>query len=194
MLHLKGLGGLETVRPTGHWWHAFLTASITSAIAIEAERRGYRYIPAHEILRRSNATLAVPIRRRKLIPDQLFAINYRGSFRSFVLEVDRGTEPYASQSARKSLRRMIEAYADLTANDALRRHYGLKSPLLVLFAFTAPERAARCLAILETKPAAFAALCAVAVVPSDFVRFVSVRAAITGAWRRARQTSFRLFQ
>lgn len=184
-LLLRGLGDPETVRPSGHWWHAFLTASITSAIAIEAVRRGYRYIPAHEILTRSGATLAIPYERRKLIPDQLFAIDYGGRFRSFVLEVDRGTEPYQSETARKSLKRMIESYANLSAKDALRSHYGLKSPLLVLFTFIAPRRAAQCLELLKAKPVSFSSVALVALVPSGFIRSEPLRTATVACWRRA---------
>lgn len=190
---LRSLGDLETVRPTGHWWHAFLTASITSAIAIECNRRGYQYIPAHDILNRHGATLAVPHGQQKLIPDQLFAINYGGSFRSFVLEVDRGTEPYASESARKSLRRMIESYAELSAKDALRRHYGLKSPLLVIFAFTAPERADHCVRLLKPLPTRFTAIALVGVVPSGFVRFAPLHKAVANRWTRAQHMPINLF-
>ncbi len=79
----------RTVRPTGHWWHLHETAMFTSKMDLEARRRGFRYIPAHEILERAGATLAIPMGRRKLIPDQLFAIDYGGLFRAFMVEVDR---------------------------------------------------------------------------------------------------------
>ncbi len=196
-LCLRGLDDPDTVRPTGHWWHAFLTSSITSAIAIEAERRGYRYIPAHEILARNNATLAIPVGKQNLIPDQLFAIDYGGKFRSFVLEVDRGTEPYSSKTARKSLRRMIGTYADLTAKDALRRHYGLKSPLLMLFAFTSSVRAARCLEIIEHLDSSLIKLTFVSVVPVGFPKFDPVRLAVADEWQVASDaapTPFRILQ
>ena len=139
-LHLKGLGDPDTVRPTGHWWHAFLTASITSAIAIEAARKGHRYIPAHEILAIRNTTLAIPHGNQRLIPDQLFAIDYGGKFRSFVLEVDRGTEPIRSKAARKSLTSMLRMYDEVLTRDGARKHYGTKSPMMVLMLFTCPQR------------------------------------------------------
>jgi len=151
-LHLQGLGDPKTVCPTGHWWHAFLTANLTSAIAIETARRGYRYIPAHEILNRNRATLAIPLGKQKLIPDQLFAIDYGGKFRSFVLEVDRSTEPYRSGTARKSIKRMLEQYAEVFEKDTARAHYGLKSPLLLLMVFVCPGRAAKVLEMLGKYP------------------------------------------
>ena len=95
--HLFDLGVAEpTVRPTGHWWHGYLTSCVTSSIDLAASRNGVRYIPAHEILAINGAPLAIPIGGQKLIPDQLFALDYCGRFRAFALEVDRGTEPMAS--------------------------------------------------------------------------------------------------
>lgn len=192
-LHLSGLGDSKTVRPTGHWWHGFLTASITSAIEIEANKRGFRYIPAHEILSRSGATLAVPYGKRKIIPDQLFAIDYGGKFRSFALEVDRGTEPYRSEAARKSLRGMIEAYADLAAKDALRRHYGLKSPLLVSLVFSSPFRASKFLDLLTADVAAVSRIALTSVVPLGFQRYSSLSSAIKAPWSRQQDIPISLF-
>ncbi|MEH6727777.1 MAG: replication-relaxation family protein, partial [Hyphomicrobiales bacterium] len=54
--HLFDLGVSElTVRPTGHWWHGYMTSCVTSSIDITAARDGVQYIPAHEILRIKNA-------------------------------------------------------------------------------------------------------------------------------------------
>lgn len=182
--YLRGIGDPATVRPTGHWWHAFLTASITSAIAIEANRRGYQFIEAHEILGRNGASLAIPTRNGKLIPDQLFAIDYGGRFRSFVLEVDRGTEPYRSETSKKSLRRMFQLYDEIWALDGARTHYGLKSPVLILMAFTSPARAARCLELVAMKTAKLAPFVLLQVVPDGFPRYSSLSSSIAGKWRR----------
>ena len=192
-MHLSGLGDPDTVPPTGHWWHAFLTASLTSAVEIEAQRKGYRYIPAHHILNRANATLAIPHGKAKLIPDQLFALNYGGKFRSFVLEVDRGTEPYASKSARKSLRRMIEVYADLTAKDAIRRHYGLKSPLLILMVFTNPTRAAKCLELVSQIASTLAPVVLVQSVKAEMPRLSTMKKLTETTWQRCKFEQFDLF-
>ena len=183
-LHLQGLGDPKTIRPTGHWWHAFLTASITSAIAIKAARRGYRYIPAHDILGRSGATLAIPVGRQRLIPDQLFAIDYGGKFRSFVLEVDRGTEPYRSGAARKSIERMLEQYAEVFENDTARAHYGLKSPLLLLMVFVCPGRAARVLEMLGDH-LGLQAVGLVGAVEGGFSRYQRVTSKIRSKFERA---------
>lgn len=182
-LHLKGIGGPETVRPTGHWWHAFHTASMTSAIDIAAQRKGYRYIPAHEILNRSGATLAIPHGQQKLIPDQLFAIDYGGKFRSFVLEVDRGTEPITSKKARKSLLSMLRLYDEVWAMDEARRHYGLKSPLMVLCMFASNVRAQVVLELVRDLYGVRQHLL-VQTTPNTFPKFDRISTPVAGSWKR----------
>ncbi|WP_370276606.1 replication-relaxation family protein [Roseovarius indicus] len=135
--HLRDLGLDEpTVRPTGHWWHGLTVSCVTSAIDIAAARDGVRYIPAHEILAIKGADLAIPLGRSKLIPDQLFALDYGGSYRAFALEVDRGTEPKTSRSQRKNYRQNIELYRQLIEGGLYRSHYGLKANMLALFIFS----------------------------------------------------------
>ncbi len=133
-LFLKDAGLAEnTVRPTGHWWHIAETAAFTANLDLEARRRGFRYIPAHEILGRAGASLAVPLGPRKLIPDQLFAIDYGGLFRAFMVEVDRGTEPIASTAARKSWRSSLAQYDATFTGGLANKHYGLNAPIAVLW-------------------------------------------------------------
>lgn len=135
--HLVDLGIAEpTVRPTGHWWHGYMTSCITSSINIAAVRDGVCYIPAHEILAIKGASLAIPVGRSRLIPDQLFALDYGGRFRAFALEVDRGTEPKTSSAARKSYASSIEMYRQVVERKLYQAHYGLKANLLVLWVFT----------------------------------------------------------
>ena len=129
-----------TVRPSGHWWHSYMVSCVTSSIDIAAARDGVRYIPAHEILARKGATLGIPVGGRLLIPDQLFALDYGGTFRAFVVEVDRGTEPLTSAAARKSLTSMIEQYRTAFETGQLVAHYDLKAPILCLFAYATGER------------------------------------------------------
>jgi len=139
--HLTDLGVAEpTIRPTGHWWHSYMTSCVTSSIDIAAARDGVRYIPAHQILAIKGAPFAIPVGTRKLIPDQLFALDYGGSYRAFALEVDRGTEPMVSSAARRNLKSSIEMYAEVIGNGVYRRHYGLKTNLLVLWVFVSKTR------------------------------------------------------
>ncbi|MEL7127919.1 MAG: replication-relaxation family protein [Pseudomonadota bacterium] len=139
--HLKGLGLAEiTVRLTGHWWHAYTVSAFTGSLDIVAQRNGNTFIPAHEILERNGAELAIPLHGGKVIPDQLFAIRYPEGFRAFMLEVDRGTEPIQSGAARKSLAKSVEQYSQLLNSDAHRRHYDLRANTLILWVFNNPAR------------------------------------------------------
>ena len=142
-----------TIRPTGHWWHGYHVGCVTSSIEMTAAHDLVRFIPAHEILARNMASLAIPLGEKRLIPDQLFALDYGGSYRAFVLEVDRGTEPMASGAFRKSLLASIDAYVQAQSADKLRLTYGLRTPVLVLWVFTAKARAEFLLGHLLTMPA-----------------------------------------
>ena len=148
--HLTDLGiAAPTVRPTGHWWHGYMTSCVTSSIDILAARSGVRYIPGHKILEIRNAGFAIPVGKATLIPDQLFALDYGGSYRAFALEVDRGTEPVTSPAARKSYASAIELYRKLLEGGLHKRHYGLKANLLVLWVFASRGRAARFLEMVD---------------------------------------------
>ncbi|PWE34096.1 hypothetical protein DDZ14_02765 [Maritimibacter sp. 55A14] len=141
--YLKSLGIAEkTIRPTGHWWHAYAISAVTSTLDTRARRRGREFIPAHKILERNGAELGIPIGGKWIIPDQLFAVRYADGFRAFLLEVDRATEPLRSSHARKSLIQSVDLYAEMFARDLHRRHYGLKSSTAVLYVFTNPSRLA----------------------------------------------------
>jgi len=150
--HLFDLGMSEpTVRPTGHWGHGYMTSCVTGSIDIMAAREGVRYIPAHDILAIKNASLAIPIGVCKLIPDQLFALDYGGSFRVLALEVDRGTEPKTSTTARKSYESSIEMYRVLIEREIYKAHYGLKANLLVLWVFSSRSNEARFLQMVKER-------------------------------------------
>ena len=138
-----------TVRPTGHFWHSYLTACVTSSIDLAASRAGVRYIPTHEILVKRGATLGIPVGGGTLIPDQLFALDYGGTFRAFAVEVDRGTEPKISTRARKSYASAIEQYGRAIEGYLYKRHYGINSNLLVLWVFTSRKNQMKFLELLS---------------------------------------------
>lgn len=141
-----------TIKPHGHWVHAYMTSCITSSIDIAAARDGVRYIPAHKILEIKGAPLAISIDGQKLIPDQLFALDYGGGFRAFALEADRGTEPKTTTAKRKSYEKSIDLYRKLIERQIYKTHYGLNASLLVLWVFSSRSNEARFLELLEGQP------------------------------------------
>lgn len=134
---------LNPFRPTGHWWHRFWVSSVTSALSIEARQHNITFWSAPDILRAGQKDLSIPLGTgRRLIPDQLFALQYTKGFRLLALELDRGTEPLASTAARKSLRQMLAQYVSVQNAGLHRTPYGVSSPLLLLVTFAHPGRAA----------------------------------------------------
>lgn len=189
--HLGLLGIAEpTVRPTGHWWHGFVTSCVTSAIEIAAARRGVRYIPAHTILAKKAASYEIPLGQGKLIPDQLFALDYGGSFRAFALEVDRATEPVTSAGARKSLERSIDQYLQLLERQIHRSHYGLKANLIVLWVFTNHSRQVQFLSKLKerSKPAAKGIMAGV--IDAEYLLTRADFSQVLGPWDSTTSTDF----
>ncbi len=132
-----------TIRPTGRWVHRYMTSCITSSFDIMATRNGVRYIPGHKILAIKNVSLAIQIGRSKLIPDQLFALDYGGSYCAFALEVDRGTEPKTTKAFRKSYSGSIELYRCMIEGQLYKQHYDLNANLLVLWVFSSRSNQAR---------------------------------------------------
>lgn len=193
--HLVELGIAEqTVRPTGHWWHGYMTSCVTSAIDIAAGRDGVRYIPAHEILAKNNAPLAIPINGQKLIPDQLFALDYGGRYRVFALEVDRGTEPKTSSQTRKSYAKSTAQYQMVLAQNIHRNHYGIKANFLVLWVFSSRSNQARFLEMVDqSDPNVKALICTQALQSTHSHDFQSENH-YRGDWARCRHSPFRMMQ
>lgn len=191
--HLENHDLLEpTVRPTGHWWHGYTTACVAGAIDLAAKWQGLRYIPAHRILDIKGSTLAIPVGRQRVIPDQLFALDYGGGFRSFMLEVDRGTEPKLSSAARKSWSSALDLYDQILRERLYQTHYGLKANLLVLWVFTNARKAEKFLALLAIKGGTVATSTLVQALPhSTGVHDIDATTACLfgGAWQRANGAS-----
>ncbi len=189
--HLADIGIAEpTVRPTGHWWHGYAVSCVTSSIDIAAARNGVRYIPTHEILAIKGAELAIPIGHSKLIPDQLFALDYGDSYRAFALEVDRGTEPKASRSKRKSWTRPLEQYQRVIEEDLARRHYGLKANLLLLWVFRSDRDRQTFLEMSSALPHRVQAAVLTQVLPKCLA--TPCERMFDGAWRRSRGEEVRI--
>lgn len=142
--HMKGLGIDEkTVIPTGHWWHAYAISAFTGSLDVWSQRQGREFIPAHRILSRSGANLAIPIGAERLIPDQLFAIRYPEGYRAFLVEIDCGTEPLRSTQARKSLSKSVKLYRGMLEQNLHRQHYGINASTAILWTFSSPSRLSR---------------------------------------------------
>jgi hypothetical protein len=189
--HLQNQDRLEpALRPTGHWWHAYGVGALTGAIERSGAAKDIKFITPQAILSRANCGLPIPTPFGTAIPDQLFALDYGGSYRAFILEHDRGTEPIASKAARESLDRKLSRYVAAVATDQHRRHYGLKSPLALLFTFTSRVRAAHFLDQLVAKhPTLIASVIFTVLNPNDPL-LLQAREYVEAPWQRASGGTF----
>ena len=134
----------HTIKPSGYFEHQYLTATITASIHLGCVAAGLTYIPGHEIIEAAGLELTrhrnVPsCPKTKLKPDQLFGIEYPdGTWRVFLVEADRGTEPGQSTSRRKSYRSNIETYKRYVEDGLYKSHLGVDTGVCVLYVFTSP--------------------------------------------------------
>jgi Replication-relaxation len=189
--HLQNQDRLEpALRSTGHWWHAYGVGVITSAIERSGAANGIAYISPQAILDRAKCDLPIPTPLGTAIPDQLFALDYGGSYRTFILEHDRGTEPVASKAARESLERKLGRYAAAVATDQHRRHYSLKSPLALLFTFASRVRAGHFRDLLMARyPTLMASVVFTVLNPVDPL-LLQARGYVEAPWQRASGGTF----
>lgn len=132
----------------GPWRHNAMATAITASIDLACRNHpDIDFIPQHRILARAKAQLrfAVPVavppsgrsRDIDLIPDAVFGLEYRvgsrTSYRFFVVEADRATEPSkASMFNRKSHWRSFEQYRQYVGAGKYKDHLQLSAGLLVL--------------------------------------------------------------
>lgn len=142
----------------GPWKHRYMVASITASIELMCREHGFRYIPGYKILDRARANLrcSVPYawngvrKTATLAPDALFAIDYGGSYRAYVVEADRNTEPNRPKShTRKSWLRNILQYRNFIGDRLYKQHYGINCPLMLLVVMTSKRHMMNILDIVE---------------------------------------------
>ncbi len=134
--------------PSGPWQHRYMVAAITASIELATlSDPNLTYIPQHAILGRAETALRYPVPFKNpktgkvlqsdLIPDAVFGLEYRhngkSSFRFFVVEADRATEPSrASKFNRKSHLRNFLQYREYVGRGLYKDHLKLTAGLLVL--------------------------------------------------------------
>lgn len=153
----------------GPWRHRYMVAAITASIELATlADPNLSFIPQHLILARAKRPLRYPVplknpangkeERSDLIPDAIFGLEYRdgvnSSFRFFVVEADRGTEPSrASRLNRKSHLRNFLQYRDYIGHGLYHEHLGLTASLLVLNVTSSEAKMANMLKLaLEVSP------------------------------------------
>lgn len=132
----------------GPWQHRFMVAAITASIELATLKNpNLNFIPQHTILERAGERLRHPVpftnpktgkqERSDLIPDALFGLEYidgdRKSYRFFLVEADRATEPSrSSKFNRKSHLRTLLQYREYVGRGLYKEHLKLTAGMLVL--------------------------------------------------------------
>lgn len=184
----------DVVRPSGHFWHAYAISALTAAVDRAANRAGLKFVPARSILKLRKVNLGIQIGSSTVLPDQLFAIDYGGSFRAFLLEIDRGTEPITGHKARESLHRKLAAYSTIFARDLHRQHYGLKSPIALLFTFASRVRSERVLRDIASNWPNLAPVTLVQTLDAGDPLMLKANAYVLAPWQRASGGTMDLFR
>lgn len=116
----------------GPWKHKLMVSCITASFELNAREAGIRYIPQHEILKRSGKELLIHIDGGVLRPDALFALEIEGKYVVYFLEADRGTEPLSTSASRKSWNRNIAQYRKLIGHKVYCNYFNLEAPAVLL--------------------------------------------------------------
>ena len=174
---LREVGKLNqyAVLTGGGYPHMLMTACITANIELEARRMGFKFISQEEILASSQCPWVTKIAEKPLAlttnisrtfahgkstytdhsnrptePDQLFGIDYGGTYRFFALEADRGTEPLTRPNLKEnSILRKILAYKSILISGEYRKRFGIPN-LFPLFVTTADARVQNMLDLTRT--------------------------------------------
>ena len=133
--------------PNGPYLHRFMTACSSASIELACLTLGLKYLSQADIFahpkcpidpRDTDHPLALPCGDGVIIPDQLFAIDYGGKFRFFVLECDRKTETIVSTKAiAKSFANKLRRYQYVLEHQTYREVWGI--PTLTVMIVTVSE-------------------------------------------------------
>lgn len=147
-LHRAGGYSEFAPRPHGPWKHRCMVACITASLELGVDATPhFGFIPQHRILERAGVGLRVPTmfedparnrrEQRDLVPDGICGVEYRQdsrrSFRFFLIEADRHTEPTRSKNTdRKSIQRSILQYREFVGRGLYKARFNLTSNMSVL--------------------------------------------------------------
>ncbi len=162
-LKARGFWSDHGAHGSGPWVHRYMVASITASIELATlDNPNVTYIPQQAILERAGTILRHPVpfenpatrkvETRDLIPDAVFGLEYRQgsrkSYRFFIVEADRATEPSrSSKFNRKSHLRTILQYRAYVGDGLYKGHLNLTAGMMVLNVTTSDATRDRMIAL-----------------------------------------------
>ena len=126
---------------TDAFLHRFMAACVSASIELASRRMGIRYIHRHEIFshtkcpettRRSANPLSVAANGKRIVPDDLFGIDYGGRYRFFAVEIDRNTESIERKNLdQNAFGKKLHLYADIIDRGVFRGAWGIPNMLIL---------------------------------------------------------------
>lgn len=134
---------LEQRRKDNHFVHALMNACVGASLELGLRKK---YIPRYDVLLRQKSKLELPLAfNHALVPDDLFGINYGGSYRFFAVEIDRNTESIdrepSGNKTPPTIGKKFEAYLEVLRSRLYRDVWGVPN-LMVLIVSTSEGRLA----------------------------------------------------
>lgn len=116
--------------------HRFMSACVSASIELGATKQGLRYIAKGEIFERAGLSsdgLAIPVRSRALVPDDLFGLEYPGrGYRFFAVEIDRHTESIdRSQINQTAFGAKLHSYLEIAKNKTYHSHWRVPNLMIL---------------------------------------------------------------
>jgi|SRR5579871_573573 len=132
-----------------HLLHRFMGACVGASIELAAKEAGLRYITKSEIFvhpkcpdatRTAPNPLAIPFWDTRLVPDDIFGIEYAdGSFLFFAVEIDRNTESIERKDLSQNAYGLkLKGYLEIMREQLFKTRWGL--PNLVVLTVTTNAR------------------------------------------------------
>lgn len=119
--------------------HQLMGSCVTASIELAAKAKGIGFIPRHKILAGNKKPMKLPLfssPRKYLVPDELFGLDYGGTYRFFVCEWDRNSEPWERENTEG-----VDFVGKLKDYVDAMRHGAFKSNTKILIVTTTNARA-----------------------------------------------------
>jgi hypothetical protein len=126
---------------TDPFLHRFMSACVSASVELACRSNGIRYIHRHEIFSHSKCPeptrnrpnpLSLPAGGKRIVPDDLFGLDYGGKFRFFAVEVDRNTESIERRDVgQTAFGKKLHAYGDLLERGTFRNVWGIPNLLIL---------------------------------------------------------------
>jgi hypothetical protein len=126
---------------TDPFLHRLMSACVSASVELACRSTGIRYIHRHDIFSHSKCPeqtrcspnpLSLSAGGKRIVPDDLFGIDYGGKFRFFAVEIDRNTESIERRNVgQTAFGKKLNAYGDILERGTFRDVWGIPNILIL---------------------------------------------------------------